>query len=305
MPVHFGADFIGSALASVAAEAPAGVEVRIYNSADDNGAAMCIAEGFSDQISIIWQERADIKPWTGKTNLGASETMAPYIAMLHQDDLWLPGHLAAIRRSIKDNPDAVMSVSPSRFADSEGRLLSEWRLPFSSRSHEGCDLIEALLVQNSIAIPSPVIKREAWLACGGLDDALWYTADWDLYLKLARAGRIAVRPEATTAFRLHRGSLTMTGRSELSEFRLQLESVLERHLKGLANTPDALVARARASIDVNCAIAAASVGKLGHLPGALLALAKLGPNGLASYLKQSRIIDRVRPRLKLKYSEGF
>ena len=305
MPVHFGADFIGSALASVASEAPEGVEVRIYNSADDNGAARRIAERFGDQLSIVWHEREDIKPWTGKTNLGVSETNATYIAMLHQDDLWLPGHLTAIRRSITDNPDAVMSIGASRFADGQGRLLSEWRVPFSPGLHEGRDLIEALLVQNSIAIPSPVIRRDAWLACGGLDEALWYTADWDLYLKLASAGKIAVRPEATTAFRLHGGSLTMTGRNDLNEFRLQMETVLERHLAGLPNTPSATVSRARASIDVNCAIAAASAGSPGLLPGALFALARLGPSGLARYIAQSRIIDRVRPRLKLKLSGGF
>ena len=153
--------------------------------------------------------------------------------------------------------------------------------------------------------PSPVIRRDAWLACGGLDEALWYTADWDLYLKLARAGKITVRPEPTTAFRLHGGSLTMAGRSDLNEFRQQLESVLERHMEERPNTPHALVSRARASIDVNCAIAAASAGKLGSSPGALLALARLGPRGLARYITQSRIIDRVRPRLKLKLSGGF
>ena len=117
MPVHFGADFIGSALASVASESPVGVEVRIYNSADDKGAARRVAERFSDQLSIIWQEREEIKSWTGKTNLGVSETEAPYIAMLHQDDLWLPGHLAAIRQSISDDPEAAMSIGSSRFAD--------------------------------------------------------------------------------------------------------------------------------------------------------------------------------------------
>lgn len=305
MPVHFGAKFIGSALASVASEAPDDVEVRIYNSADDNGAARQIAENFSDQLSIIWQEREDIKPWTCKTNLGVSETKAPYIAMLHQDDLWLNGHLSAIRQAIAANPEAVMSIGPSRFADAGGRLLSEWRLPFPPGSHEGKELIDALLVQNSIAIPSPVIRRDAWLACGGMDEALWYTADWDLYLKLAKAGSIAIRPRATTAFRLHGGSLTMAGRSDLSEFHQQLECVLERHLEGLSSLSPALVSQAKASIDVNCAIAAASIGDLRHLPKALLSLAKLGSMGLASYAKQSRIIDRVRPRLRLKLSGGF
>jgi len=305
MPVHHGAGFIASALASVVAEGPDGVEVRIYNWANDEGAARRVAEGFGDRLSIVWQDRLDLKSWTSKTNLGVTEAQAPHIAMLHQDDLWLTGHLAAVRQAIVDFPEAPMSVGPSRFAAADGRLLSEWRLPFPPGTHEGQDLTGSLLVQNTIAIPSPVIRRDLWQACGGLDEALWYTADWDLYLKLAKAGRIVVRPEATTAFRLHGGSLTMAGRGDLNEFRRQLEMVVERHLKDRARPPKAIAPLAKASIEVNCALAAASSGKFGRLPAAFAALASLGPRGLADYFAQSRIIDRLRPRLRLKLSGGL
>ena len=305
MPVHHGAGFIGSALASVAAEAPDDVEIRIYNSADDDGAARRVAESYQDRLSIIWQDRFDLKPWTAKTNLGVSEARAPYIAMLHQDDLWLPGHLSSIRQAIDEFPNAVMSIGPSRFAAADGQLLGEWRLPFSPGEYPGADLIDALLVQNSIAIPSPIIARDAWQACGGLDDQLWYTADWDLYLKLAEAGAIAVRPGATTGFRLHGGSLTMTGSSDLVAFREQLETVLDRHLQSQDKLPDGVVSRAKASIQVNCALAAASSGGLGQLPKAFIALARLGPRGLAKYFADSRIVDRLRPRLRLKLAGGL
>jgi hypothetical protein len=33
-----------------------------------------------------------------------------------------------------------------------------------------------------------------------MDDALWYTADWDLYLKLALAGDVLVRAGRPRAF---------------------------------------------------------------------------------------------------------
>jgi len=305
MPVHHGAAFIGSALASVAAEAPDGVEVRIYNSADDGGAALRVAEGFTDQLQIVWQDRPDLKPWTSKTNLGVAEAHTPYIAMLHQDDLWLPGHLTAVRQAVDDYPDTTMSIGASHFAGPDGRLLSEWRLPFTPGPHSGSDLSDALLVQNTVAIPSPVIMKDAWLACGGMDEALWYTADWDLYLKLARLGTVAVRPDSTTAFRLHGGSLTMAGREDMHEFRYQLETVLQRHLVGDEQLRRGIQQQAQASIAVNCALAAASSGKLGELPKAILTLAKLGPVGLASYIARSRIIDRLRPRLRLRLAGGL
>ena len=90
---------------------------------------------------------------------------------------------------------------------------------------------------------------------------MWYTADWDLYLKLARAGEVYVRAAATTAFRVHAKSLTMTGSRDAAAFRAQHDQVLDRHLPALAPLPRGLERRARAGIAVNCALAAAANGQ--------------------------------------------
>lgn len=306
LPVHNGSAYLGATLASAAALSPSGVEFRVYNSGDDGGRARSVTEPFADLLDLVWHDTPQIKPWTAKTNLGVREARADHVVMLHQDDLWLHGHLNAVRMAIDAYPQAVMSIAPSRFVAHDGRLVGPWRLPFAAGLHPGAAMIDALLVQNSIAIPSPVIRRDAWLEAGGMDEALWYTADWDLYLKLARAGPVAVRYEATTAFRIHGGSLTMAGRSDGVAFRKQLEIVLDRHLAQSASPRwRTIEARARASISVNCALAAASAGEPQFVWRAALDLLRLGPSGLVGYLRQSRIIDRVRPRLRLQLAGGL
>lgn len=295
MPVHGGSALLGATLASVAAERPEGVEFRLYNSLDDGGAARAIAESHADRLAIVWQDVPHLGPWTAKTNLGVTEARAPHVVMLHQDDIWLPGHLDAVRSALAAGAGAAMSIAPSRFVGPDGRDIGCWNLPFAPGIHTGGAIAETLVVQNTIAIPSPVIARDAWLACGGLDDALWFSADWDLYLKLAQCGDVLVRPRATTAFRLHGGSLTMTGSRDLADYRRQHEIVLARYL-----APDAPAARrARASVDLNCALAAAARGQARHLPAALLRLAALGPAGMWRCLAETRLIDRLRPRLAL------
>ena len=72
-------------------------------------------------------------------------------------------------------------------------------------------LRQALLVQNSIAMPAPIFDRQTYRNVGGLDESLWYTPDWDLWLKLAAAGPARYDPYPRTAFRIHGHSLTMTG----------------------------------------------------------------------------------------------
>ena len=296
MPVHGGAALLGATLASAANEHPDGVEFRLYNSHDDGGAARQVALRFADRLDIVWQDTPALKPWTAKTNLGVTEARAPHIAMLHQDDLWLPGHLTAVRAGIAHHADAAMTVASSRFVGPAGQDLGRWRMPFVAGRHAGLDFARTLIVQNTIAIPSPVISREAWLASGGLDDDLWFSADWDLYLKLAKHGDVFVRPQATTAFRIHAGSLTMTGSRDLADYRRQHDIVLARYGVIAAN---GTLRRARASVAVNCALAGAARGQKGALPGALLRLAALGPLGLWRCLSETALIDRVRPRLAL------
>jgi len=247
----------------------------------------------------------ECKPWTAKTNRGVREASASHVAMLHQDDLWLPGHLAAVRAGIAGAPGAALSIGPSRFIAADGRDVGGWALPFPPGLHEGSEVVAALIVQNTIAIPSPVISRAAWLAVGGMDEALWYTADWDLYLKLAQAGPVQVRPGTTTAFRLHGSSLTMTGSRNAEEFRHQHETVLDRHLPAVSASVRRRQERlARAAIATNCALAAGTRGKSDGLGACLARLIAISPH-LPRFLNETRLIDRVWARARLTLSGGF
>jgi len=303
MPVHGGARYLGATLAAAAAERPAGVEFLLYDSGDDDGACRAIANSFADRLDIRYAFTPEDKAWTAKTNRGAAEARADHLVMLHQDDLWLPGHLDALRAAIARAPDAALSIAPSTFIDAGGRGLGRWRLPFRAGRHDGAALAATLIVQNSIAIPSPLIRRDAWAAVGGMDVSLWYTADWDLYLKLARHGAVDVRPETTTAFRLHDSSLTITGSRNAADFARQHEIVLGRHLPALAGADPQL---AQAAVAVNCALAGGLAGsgaaRLRGLGGALAALVRVGPLRLARFLDATRLVDRVLPRLRLGLS---
>lgn len=303
IPVHDGARFLDATLASAAAERPEGVEFLLYDSSDDDGACHRIAQAYAGRLDLQWHATPDLKPWTAKTNRGVRHARADHVCMLHQDDLWLPGHLAAARAAIAAAPDAAMSIAPSRFVSATGRPMGAWNLPFHAGRVASADFIATLLVQNSIAIPSPVIRRDAWLAAGGMDEELWYTADWDIYLRLARGGPVLVRDRETTAFRLHGSSLTMTGRRDAGDFRAQMETVHERHRDAVAPAARSRAARlARASIDINCSLAAS--GGRGLL-GIAAALFRLGPASLPAYVRQSRIVDRLVPRLRLSLMRGL
>ena len=304
LPVHNGELYLETALQSLAVQNDKDIECVVVDSSDSNG-CLDIVERFAHILTLDAHRRPDLKPWTEKTNFAVSIARAETICMLHQDDMWLPGRAAALRRRVQVLPNAIMHLNPSLIVDQKGRRMGQWRcpLPVASKAVPADLLLERLMVQNFVAIPAPAINRDAFLRVGGMDEALWYTADWDLYLKLACAGPVYYAPEALTCFRVHGDSQTMTGSRSPADFRTQMEIVLERHAGRLPKGRRArIVQAARASIDVNVALAVANHrGEWMELSQAVSSVAALGPTGIWRYLRDSRLVERVAPRLRARF----
>jgi hypothetical protein len=218
--------------------------------------------------------------------------------LLHQDDVWLPGRAARIREAM---PFSLL-VHPAVFIGSNGQKLGHWRTPLPAGSVAPMEFIERLLVQNFLACPSPVFPRASALP-DGLDETLWYLADWDLWLRLGARGPVRSLAEPLTAFRIHRASQTLSRERTAEDLREQHRKVLARHFPPWAKgVPARHAAQVRAAADfsvaINVALAEAWRGKAGaatRLPPRFLGL---GPAGWARYLRDSRLPERLWARLR-------
>jgi glycosyltransferase involved in cell wall biosynthesis len=306
MPVHDGRDWIGPTLNSLAAEPLDGVEIFVIDSSPTLETAE-IVDGHARHPKLQLLRRPDLRSWQSKTNLGVELATAGHVCTLHQDDLWRPGRVQAVKEWIAAAPNAALHLAPSLLVDRNGDPLGRWTcpLPVEEPLDRGF-MLERLLVQNFVSIPAPVFSREAWLRVGGLDELLWYTADWDVWIKLASTGPVIYHDQVTTAFRVHGSSLTVTGSRNVDEFRSQMELVLDRHLSGLPEPIRRSVGpRAKASININVSLATAAGGGIKSLFGAFINLVALGPAGMVSYLRDSRLKERVVSRLRAKAAGAF
>jgi len=305
MPSYRGEQWIDASLGSLASEAVEGVEILVIDSSPSSTTRE-IAQGYSDRLCLRVIERCDLVSWQAKTNFGVEIAESSHVCWLGVDDLWLPGRAAAVRTWINAAPDASLHLAPSAIIDKGGRKLGVWRCPLPANGELGSALVtERLLVQNFVAAPAPVFRRDAWLNCGGLDENLWYTADWDIWLKLAACGSVYYHEPVTVGFRIHDGSLTVTGSRDSAVFARQMQIVLDRHITKVGGRSKLIERVARASITVNIALASASVGELHSLLRAASAVARLGPAGIHRYLRDSRILDRVAPRVRAKLTGAF
>jgi glycosyltransferase involved in cell wall biosynthesis len=307
IPSHNGERWLAAALQSVADQKDAEVEVIVIDGSETD-ASLDIVDSFAEQLVIRAQRRPDLRSWTEKTNFGVERARTDRICILHQDDLWLPNRCAEIRRWLSTQSNAVMHLHPCYIIDGCGRRLGLWRcpLPANERPVPAHMLIERLLVQNFIGIPSPTIRRDAYLRVGGLDNALWYTADWDLYLKLAAIGSVYYHSSPLACFRVHKNSLTISGSRDSVDFRNQHQAIVDRHADKLSPKARAeILPIAAASFDMNTALAAVMTGRFFQIGKVLVSILMLGPRGIYRYFYYSRIVDRVIPRLRALVAGRF
>jgi len=293
MPVHHGERWLDATFQSIVGGDARDIEVIFIDSSADC-LSVEIAEKYQDRLHIIIHRRADLKPWTDKTNYGVATARADHIVMLHQDDIWLPNRIEQLRQWIDAAPAASVQFAPTAIIDHAGRTMGIWRCPLEAGPVVRDTLLSRLLVQCFVSVPAPVFRRDAFIASGGMESALWYTADWDLWLKLATAGSAIYRSEVTTGFRVHGQSLTITGSRVSEDFEAQLQRVLDRH-----TTNDHPRSRlADASVRINVDLAEAASGSGWALLRVLRTMAALGPVSLVRYLRYSRLLERSLPRLR-------
>jgi hypothetical protein len=297
MPVYNGAAYLRDALESVATQAE-GVELVCVDdgSTDDS---VEIVKSFTNRLNLRLVEPGRSGNWVAATNAGIRAAKTERLCMLHQDDLWLPGRMERLRHT----PDERLVTHDARLIDSAGRTLGNWRCPIAAGRVDPEAFVRKLVIQNNLAIGSPVFYREDALAAGGLNERLWYTADWDLWLRLGSQYGAFHFAESLTAFRVHPQSQTVSRPDHNGGMRAQMLEVVDRYLPAIGGGDrerKRIRQVAEFSAELNAALAGRVRGqKAGWLPISRR-FARLGPAGWAHYVRDSRIIERASARLKSK-----
>ena len=298
IPTYNGSKYLASALNSVVVQQDSEIEcVVIDDGSTDN--TLAIVGEFEDRLNIKLITKARAGNWVANTNHALKEAAGKYACFLHQDDLWLEGRLERVKKAIAAYPQAKLYLHDSVFIDELGKPLGLWRCPLASKQHiiSADEMVGKLLVQNFVAIPAPVFERSAALEIEGLDCDLWYTADWDFWLKLAALGDTCYIPRPLAAFRVHGDSQTIRRSSSIAEFRQQMRSVVDKHLPQSSQKVSRV---AFFSTEVNTTLAAMVHGESPNLLKLGLDFTRLGPAGWWRYWQDSRIQERISARLKAK-----
>lgn len=180
------------------------------------------------RVRLLSQANAGV---AAARNRGIREARGKYVAVIDADDLWQPEKIALQRAAFdRAGPGCGLVYTLSAVIDARSRVISRHH----RASHEG-RVLEHLALTNFVHNgSSPMMLREAVLACGGYDESLRARKaqgceDYDLYFKIAERYDFAVVPRHLTGYRQANGTMSGDAMQMLRSYDLFVAPFRERY----------------------------------------------------------------------------
>ena len=195
-PVFNGEAFLSAALDSVLGQKGVGqIEFLVLNDGSSDASAEILDRYKDSRLTVIHQSNMGL---AATLNKGIALARGRYIARLDQDDLMMPGRLAAQIRFLEGYPEIAMvgTSAEIRVADTpDGRLHCHPSDPDVLRVR--------LLFDNPFVHSSMMIRADVAREIGGYseDKARQPPEDYELWSRISRSHKVSNIPEVLTVYR--------------------------------------------------------------------------------------------------------
>jgi glycosyltransferase involved in cell wall biosynthesis/2-polyprenyl-3-methyl-5-hydroxy-6-metoxy-1,4-benzoquinol methylase len=180
IPAYNEGPLLASAIESALRQTYGNLEVIVVNDGSPDAITRQTAECFGERIVYIERENGGV---AAARNTGISAARGDLIALLDQDDVWLPHKLATQVAALRAHPHVALAHSSYYLIDADGERIGLQKLP----QREWKPLPE-LLVDVPIASCTTLFPRGLLDEVGLFDPELAGSDDWDLWLRMAARG---------------------------------------------------------------------------------------------------------------------
>ncbi len=204
IPCYNSLKFIKDAIDSVLNSGWRNVEIIVVDDGSAEPVKPFLKENYP-QLPNLYCIHQENRGLSGARNTGIRHSRGEYLVFLDADDILLPDKLQVQLEYLRANPatDIVYSLS-EWFEHRDPNKILPVRFPV----YEG-DILQHLLFGNFIHVNSILVPKKMVQEQQGFDESLRELEDWDLWLRLAIAGkRFACIPQVLSRVRVHAGSMT-------------------------------------------------------------------------------------------------
>jgi glycosyltransferase involved in cell wall biosynthesis len=246
IPTCNGETHLAETLDSVLGQQGAAFELIVSDDHSEDGTLDQVRQRAGPRARMVANDRR--LGLAGNWNQCVALCNTPLIAIIHQDDVLAPGHLAGHMETFLRDERIGLVASASMVIDEQGRdvpqfIVDPGGLGPKDRVFEPGTLFEAFAAGNPLRCSAVSIRVDAYRDVLGFDPSFRYVLDWDFWIRVSRRWRVAWLAEPTVQVRWHLASAThrfKAGRDDLDETRRLLD-----HLFGEATADQSQVKRLR------------------------------------------------------------
>lgn len=183
-PVYNGQDFLDRSIKSVLAQTYENWELFLIDDGSSDNSVQIIENYLEDnRIKLLRNESNSGIPTT--RNKGIENSTGEFIALLDQDDEWLPHKLEKQVSRFLEIDDSFGLIYSNVEVRTDQGILSDQKKEIEPEASIQSNL-ELMLSRNLITSPTAMVKRKALEEVGLFDESIrWGGDDYDLWIRIA------------------------------------------------------------------------------------------------------------------------
>ena len=162
--------------------------------------SMEIIKKYQDRLTW-WVSEKD-KGHADALNKGFSHATGEILAWLNSDDVYFPNAVSEAVAILKSHPEVGMVYGDADLIDDAGETIGKFGSKQTSYQQ---------MLRGSVHIPQATtfFRADLWRQVGPLDLSLFFSFDYDLWVRLAKVSQVLYVPKRWAKFRIHDAGKTI------------------------------------------------------------------------------------------------